>query len=155
MGLRLRKSINLGGGFRVNLSKSGIGYSWGTKGVRFTKKAAGGSRRTLSVPGTGVSWVSESGKRKKNSTHAKTQRAPNVQINGVEPNYLYQDTGADVSEMADDNSKDFIEAVKSYSMLKGIMVCGIWGSLILMFVFPPLLIVLLGCMNEVGTVRLA
>ena len=113
MGLRLRKSINLGGGFRVNLSKSGIGYSWGTKGVRFTKKAAGGSRRTLSVPGTGVSWVSESGKRKKNSTHAKTQSAPNVQINGVEQNYLYQDTGADVSEMTDDNSKDFIEAVKS------------------------------------------
>ena len=32
MGFRFRKSINLGGGFRVNLSKSGIGYSWGTKG---------------------------------------------------------------------------------------------------------------------------
>lgn len=28
MGFRYRKSINLGGGFRINLSKSGIGYSW-------------------------------------------------------------------------------------------------------------------------------
>ena len=28
MGFRYRKSINLGGGFRVNISKSGIGYSW-------------------------------------------------------------------------------------------------------------------------------
>ncbi len=32
MGFRYRKSINLGGGFRINLSKSGIGYSWGVKG---------------------------------------------------------------------------------------------------------------------------
>lgn len=29
MGWRFRKSINLGLGFRINLSKSGIGYSWG------------------------------------------------------------------------------------------------------------------------------
>lgn len=28
MGLRFRKSINLGGGFKVNLSKSGIEHSW-------------------------------------------------------------------------------------------------------------------------------
>lgn len=28
MGFRYRKSINLGGGFRINLSKSGIGYSY-------------------------------------------------------------------------------------------------------------------------------
>jgi hypothetical protein len=27
MGLRYRKSVNLGGGFRVNFSKSGVGYS--------------------------------------------------------------------------------------------------------------------------------
>ncbi|WP_260483819.1 DUF4236 domain-containing protein [Listeria farberi] len=41
MGIRLRKSINLGGGFRVNVSKSGIGYSWGVKGARVTKKLTG------------------------------------------------------------------------------------------------------------------
>ena len=60
MGLRFHKSINLGGGFRVNLSKSGIGYSWGTKGARFTKTAKGTTRSTLSIPGTGISYVSES-----------------------------------------------------------------------------------------------
>ena len=37
MGLRMRKSINLGGGLRVNISKSGIGYSWGVPGYRITK----------------------------------------------------------------------------------------------------------------------
>ena len=37
MGFRYRKSINLGGGFRINISKSGIGYSWGVKGYRVIK----------------------------------------------------------------------------------------------------------------------
>ena len=61
MGFRYRKSINLGGGFRINLSKSGVGYSWGTKGYRITKTASGKTRRTYSIPGTGLSYVSETG----------------------------------------------------------------------------------------------
>ena len=65
MGFRFRKSINLGGGFKVNLSKSGVGYSWGTKGMRFTKTATGKNRTTLSIPGSGISHVTESGGRKK------------------------------------------------------------------------------------------
>lgn len=62
MGFRYRKSINLGS-VRVNLSKSGVGYSVGTKGLRVTKKATGGTRTTVSVPGTGISHVSETSKR--------------------------------------------------------------------------------------------
>ena len=55
MGFRYRKSINLGGGFRINLSKSGIGYSWGVKGYRVTKTAKGTTRTTASIPSTGIS----------------------------------------------------------------------------------------------------
>ena len=55
MGFSFRKSFNLGP-FRLNLSKSGIGYSIGTKGIRFTKKSNGGYRTTASIPGTGISW---------------------------------------------------------------------------------------------------
>lgn len=33
MGVRFRKSINLGEGFSINVSKSGIGYSWGNKRI--------------------------------------------------------------------------------------------------------------------------
>ena len=47
MGLRFRKSINLGKGVKVNLSKNGIGYSVGTKGVRISKTAKGTTRKTL------------------------------------------------------------------------------------------------------------
>ena len=59
MGTRYRKSINLGGGFRINISKSGIGYSWGTKGYRVTKTVNGKTRKTYSIPGTGLSYVEE------------------------------------------------------------------------------------------------
>ena len=70
MGIRYRKSINLGGGARMNLSKSGVGFSVGTKGARLTKTAKGTTRSTLSIPGSGISYVSEtgkSGKRQKNT----------------------------------------------------------------------------------------
>ena len=63
MGLRLRKSIGLGGGLKINLSKSGIGYSWGGKGFRVTKKAKGGFRNTTSIPGTGISYTYDTHKR--------------------------------------------------------------------------------------------
>lgn len=65
MGLRYRKSINLGGGFRINFSKSGVGYSFGGKGFRYTKTACGTNRATVSIHGTGISWVEESGKAKR------------------------------------------------------------------------------------------
>lgn len=64
MGFRFRKSINLGG-FRINLSKSGIGYSFGVKGFRLTRKAGGGVRTTIGVPNTGLSYVKERPAQKK------------------------------------------------------------------------------------------
>lgn len=60
MGFRIRKSVNLGGGFRINMSKSGVGYSWGVPGYRVTKIANGRMRKTYSVKGTGLSYVEES-----------------------------------------------------------------------------------------------
>ena len=62
MGWRFRRSINVGFGFRINLSKSGIGYSWGFPGYRVTKMATGGTRTTYSLPGTGISYVEQTGK---------------------------------------------------------------------------------------------
>lgn len=74
MGFRYRKSINLGGGFRINLSKSGVGYSWGTKGFRVGKTASGRTRTTYSIPGTGISYVSESGGRRRQSGNQNQRR---------------------------------------------------------------------------------
>lgn len=60
MGMRFRKSKSFGG-FRINLSKRGIGWSVGCKGARYTRKSGGGTRKTVCLPGTGVSYVKESG----------------------------------------------------------------------------------------------
>ena len=56
MGFRFRKSISTGP-FRINLSKSGVGWSVGGKGLRYGQRAGGRSYTTFSVPGTGVSYT--------------------------------------------------------------------------------------------------
>ena len=60
MGFRFRKSISLGKHFKINLSKSGVGFSAGVKGFRVTRTANGKIRKTVTVPGTGISYVDES-----------------------------------------------------------------------------------------------
>lgn len=60
MGLRFRKSMNLGP-VRFTLSKSGLSTSVGVKGFRVTKTAKGKTRMTASIPGTGISYVKETG----------------------------------------------------------------------------------------------
>ncbi len=66
MAFRYRRSISLGGGFRINLTSSGIGYSWGTKGFRISRTARGTTRKTYYIPGTGISYSSESGGERRN-----------------------------------------------------------------------------------------
>ena len=56
MGLRFRKSINIGP-LRINLSKSGVGFSVGVKGFRVGRSAKGKKTATVSIPGTGISYV--------------------------------------------------------------------------------------------------
>ena len=61
MGFYYRKSVNLGP-FRVNVSKSGMGYSLGGRGFRTGISAVGRPYSTFSLPGTGVGYRT-SGKR--------------------------------------------------------------------------------------------
>lgn len=69
MGFRFRKSLKFGP-FRINLSKSGVGYSVGGKGFRVTKSATGETYATASIPGTGLSSRKQisGGKAKKQKT---------------------------------------------------------------------------------------
>lgn len=64
MGWNFRKSISLGLGLKINLSKSGIGFSWGTKGFRIGKSPDGKVRKTVSIPGTGISYTKTSRSKK-------------------------------------------------------------------------------------------
>lgn len=56
MGFRYRKSIGVGKYFRINVSKSGIGYSFGVPGARITHSANGRVTTTVGLPGTGISY---------------------------------------------------------------------------------------------------
>jgi len=54
MAWNYRKSLRFPGGIRINLSKSGVGYSWGFRGFRVGKSSKGRVMRTISLPGTGI-----------------------------------------------------------------------------------------------------
>ena len=57
MGLRFRKSINLGGGLRLNFNKKSAGLSFGTKGARFSVNSDGRKTTSFGIPGTGLYWT--------------------------------------------------------------------------------------------------
>lgn len=125
MGLNFRKSINLGCGFRINLSKSGIGYSWGVGGFRITKTAKGTIRRTASIRGTGISYTSETGTRKRDTVQNREQNN-------------YYDTENIVNSSADlilsEGLTDILSAARSRILIDYIANIGMIFSTILMFV---------------------
>ena len=66
MEFRFRKSFG-GKYFIVNISKSGIGYSYGVPELRRTKLVNRRTRTTVSIKGTRISYVTEAkGKNKIN-----------------------------------------------------------------------------------------
>lgn len=111
MGLRMRKSVNLGCGFRVNVSKSGIGYSWGVPGYRITKTAKGKTRKTYSIPGTGLSYVDEASKR--------TAKSNNKNISQTAPENTHETVPTEniditnISELQPANFTDLINSIRT------------------------------------------
>lgn len=105
MAFKYRKSINLGGGFRINLSKSGVGYSWGIPGYRITKTANGRVRKTYSIPGTGVSYSEEYCRGSKESPHRN--------------NNIVQDKLIDIdsAEIEEFNSREYQELINRISKI--------------------------------------
>ena len=129
MGLRFRKSINLGGGFRINLSKSGAGYSWGTKGYRITKTARGTVRQTLSIPGTGIFYTEESHAQKAPSTPSKQTQTLQT------PNYYGTEeiVNSNASMMVSDGVQEILSAAKKTFVVNMISTVGIVISICLFF----------------------
>ncbi len=56
MGWSFRRSVNMGP-FRVNFSKSGVGYSVGGGGFRTGVRAGGRRYSSMSIPGTGIRYT--------------------------------------------------------------------------------------------------
>ncbi len=61
MGWSYRKSFKAGP-FRVNVSKSGVGYSAGSRGFRTGVRTSGRRYTSMSVPGTGLRYTKTAAK---------------------------------------------------------------------------------------------
>lgn len=86
MGLQFRKRIKICKGVNLNLSKTGVGISVGTKGARYSMHSNGRRTATFGIPGTGLYYTKNLGNAKKKtagkanaaasgSTAAATQEA--------------------------------------------------------------------------------
>ena len=162
MGFRLRKSINLGGGFRINLSKSGIGYSWGVKGYRVTKTAKGTTRTTVSIPGTGISYVHETGKNNGSGSQIRNSPSSPQYVPAIDSNhYDTQNIVNNVTEaMVSEGLEDMLaSANRALKLDKFTNVC-FWITAVLGFVFPILFLVALAFLimkffvRAIGTIDL-
>lgn len=56
MGLRIRRSIQLFPGLRLNLGKTGVGISAGVRGLRVGVDSRGRKYGSVGIPGTGISY---------------------------------------------------------------------------------------------------
>ena len=141
MGFRYRKSINLGGGFRINLSKSGIGYSWGVKGYRVTKTAKGTTRTTASIPGTGISYVQETGKANNRSSQRNTnpgqQPVPAIDNNHYDTQNIVNNVA---TEMVSEGLEAMLASASRALKLKKTATVGFWITLIIGFANPVFLV---------------
>ena len=89
MGLNFRKSISLGKGLKLNLSKSGPSVSFGKSGFRQSVNLKGQARTTVGIPGTGIYYTKNTNvKNVVSGLTGKAQEAKNKKAAGkaaVEP----------------------------------------------------------------------
>jgi tetratricopeptide (TPR) repeat protein len=81
VGIRFRRSVSLGKGVRLNLSKSGLGVSVGGPGLRYSVNTSGRRTTTVGIPGTGVYNVKTEGGSRRSSAR-RTSNGP-VEVQAV------------------------------------------------------------------------
>ncbi|MBP5606033.1 MAG: DUF4236 domain-containing protein [Ruminiclostridium sp.] len=118
MGLRFHKSISLFKGVKLNLSKSGVGVSLGTKGARYSINTNGKRQATFGIPGTGLSYVKSfsSGKKKKSTSEAKTK---NDEIQ-KKKTALAQSTADEKEKLLHENELKAEEAANYIDVIKSV-----------------------------------
>lgn len=115
MGFRYRKSIHLGGGFRINVSKSGVGYSWGGKGFRITQRVDGKVQVTASIPGTGISYTEVVGNPKSTDTQGQTLLDKEIPIETGSVDNFHESSFDDVAQA--------IQQTLKYNTASTILIC--------------------------------
>jgi hypothetical protein len=109
MGFRFRRSFRVFPGLRLNLSKSGVSTSIGTRGAWFTIGPRG-TRTTVGIPGTGLSYT-EVG-----------QGAPRAAVFGKPPQTQPVNAENALADRAPTESKPALSALAVILALAAIMV---------------------------------
>lgn len=79
-GIKISKKYSRCKYFRINISKSGIGYSYGIPGARITHSADGRVSSTVGIPGTGLSYTNTI-KKASSKTNSHVVSSSTVQAN--------------------------------------------------------------------------
>jgi len=74
MGLRMRKSVRIAKGVRLNFGKTGTSISFGTRGLRYTIHSSGRRTSSVGIPGTGIYYVTSTSGKRKYSSEAYARR---------------------------------------------------------------------------------
>jgi len=112
---RFHRSKKIFPGVRLNISKSGIGFSFGRKGMRYSIGPKGTSRMTLGIPGTGLSYISTSGKTTPSVSASSSLYQPNSESYDTTL-ILGNDAFYRLAQLADKNPK---RAVMIYNTVVG------------------------------------
>ena len=83
MGFRFFKSVRLGSGARLNLSRGGFGVSLGVPGLRYSVHSSGRRSASTSLQGTGVSYRTTTGGRGRRPKVPNRRARRTVSVSGV------------------------------------------------------------------------
>ena len=142
MGFRFRKSIRIGKNFRINLSKSGIGYSVGGNGFRATQTAQGKTRTTASIPGTGISYTNEFGNSNQNSSPSNNPPSQKSTPSPHTPE-RYESTelkNEDIANSSSEGLEELIASARKALILRRLFLIFFLATLALGFQYPVFLI---------------
>lgn len=130
MGFRFRKSINLGGGMRLNLNKKSAGLSFGGKGFRYSINTNGRRTASAGIPGTGLYFTQTSGGG--NSSHKQnSNNKSNFNNNNYNNGYPYMKTCPKCGEQLPANAKSCFKCSTKLNTVNSFVVI-----LLLIFFFP-------------------
>lgn len=89
MSLRYRKSVRLGKGVKLNLTKTGVGLTVGGKGAHYSVHSSGRRTTSVGIPGTGLYYQNSSGgnsrkivTRPSNADQSQAGITPTQAVNG-------------------------------------------------------------------------
>lgn len=102
MGFRLYKSVGLGKGIRLNLSKTGVGISAGVPGLRYSVHSSGRRSASAGIPGSGMSYRKTTTAGSRVRSRASVSAAPDIQ--------MYPKAGL----LAPKDEKLFVKGVTAY-----------------------------------------